>query len=108
MTTDDAQLAELEARFHDDGIAYLLVQFVDIHGAAKVKLVPVTACRSAVEAGAGFAGGPSGEWGRGLIPMICWPAPMLQPTLRCPTSRAWPDSPPTCMSTTNPTPTALA
>ncbi len=66
MTTDDAQLAELEAQFHDDGIAYLLVQFVDIHGAPKVKLIPVTAFRSAVEAGAGFAGGA--VWGMGQGP----------------------------------------
>src|SRR5947208_950526 len=66
MTTDDAQLAELEAQFHDDGVAYLLVQFVDIHGAPKVKLIPVTAFRSAVQAGAGFAGGA--VWGMGQGP----------------------------------------
>ncbi len=33
------------SRFQDDGIAYLLIQFVDIHGAAKVKLVPATTLR---------------------------------------------------------------
>ncbi len=66
MKTEDTRLAELETRFHEDGISYLLIQFVDIHGAAKVKLVPATTMRSVAEAGAGFAGGA--VWGMGQGP----------------------------------------
>ncbi len=55
----------MEGRFEEEGIAHLLVQFVDIHGAAKVKLVPARAFRDVVESGAGFAGGAVWGWGRG-------------------------------------------
>src|SRR5437899_8312660 len=44
-----------------DGIEYLLVQFVDIHGAPKVKMVPRDALGDVAEVGAGFAGGA--VWG---------------------------------------------
>src|SRR6185437_10538124 len=57
MSQPDARLAEVEDRLQADGIAYLLIQFVDIHGAAKVKLVQAGTLRAAVECGAGFAGG---------------------------------------------------
>src|SRR6516165_8869814 len=66
MSHDDAILAGLDSRFEQDGIAHLLVQFVDIHGAAKVKLVPAKALRNVVESGAGFAGGA--VWGMGQGP----------------------------------------
>jgi glutamine synthetase len=66
MPTMDEQLVEIERRIRADGIAYLLVQFVDIHGAAKVKLVPVSALRVVVSDGAGFAGGA--VWGMGQGP----------------------------------------
>ena len=66
MHTSEAQLAALEGQFQNDGVTYLLIQFVDIHGAAKVKLVPAGALRSAVETGAGFAGGSL--WGMGQGP----------------------------------------
>jgi glutamine synthetase len=46
-----------------DGIEYLLVQFVDIHGAAKVKMVPTEALDDVADIGAGFAGGA--VWGMG-------------------------------------------
>ena len=64
--TSDSQLTVLEGQFEADGIVYLLIQFVDIHGAAKVKLIPAGAFRSAVEVGAGFAGGA--VWGMGQGP----------------------------------------
>jgi glutamine synthetase len=49
-----------------DEIDYLLVQFVDLHGAPKVKMVP-TGCLDAVaDQGAGFAGGAI--WGMGQNP----------------------------------------
>ena len=66
MSTTESDLTELEGQFQADGIAHLLIQFVDIHGAAKVKLIPVDSFRSAVEVGAGFAGGA--VWGSGQGP----------------------------------------
>lgn len=66
MTAPDPRIAALERRFEDDAISYLLVQFVDVHGAAKVKLVPASTLRSVVDPGAGFAGGA--VWGMGQGP----------------------------------------
>ena len=62
----EEKLVELERRFRDDEIAYLLIQFVDIHGAPKVKFVPASTLRSVAEVGAGFAGGA--VWGMGQGP----------------------------------------
>ena len=66
MPTSDARLNALEGQFQADGIENLLVQFVDIHGAAKVKIVPASSLRAAVLEGAGFAGGA--VWGSGQGP----------------------------------------
>jgi len=66
MQTNDPRLSALERRFEADGVTYLLIQFVDVHGASKVKLVPSGAFRQAVESGAGFAGGA--VWGMGQGP----------------------------------------
>lgn len=66
MLTTEARLTALKEQFEADGIAYLLVQFVDIHGAAKVKLIPAEGLRAAHESGAGFAGGA--VWGVGQGP----------------------------------------
>lgn len=66
MPSTDARLTALKEQFEADGIAYLLVQFVDIHGAPKVKLVPADALQAAHESGAGFAGGA--VWGVGQGP----------------------------------------
>ncbi|HXY36282.1 MAG TPA: type III glutamate--ammonia ligase [Planctomycetaceae bacterium] len=63
MTTDRAQLREILER---DGIEFLLVQFVDIHGAAKAKMVPVGCLDDVLDVGAGFAGGAL--WGAGQGP----------------------------------------
>lgn len=52
-----------KTQLHHDGIDYLLVQFVDIHGAAKVKMVPISAFDDVVSPGVGFAGGA--VWGMG-------------------------------------------
>jgi glutamine synthetase len=54
---------ELKAQLRKAGIDYLLVQFVDIHGAPKVKMVPASALDAVTESGAGFAGGA--VWGMG-------------------------------------------
>src|SRR5262245_54425775 len=66
MTTTDTRIDGLAHRLEADDIAYLLVQFVDIHGAAKVKMVPASEVRAAAESGAGFAGGA--VWGMGQGP----------------------------------------
>ena len=42
---------------------YLLVQFVDLHGSAKVKMVPREQLDAVADSGAGFAGGA--VWGMG-------------------------------------------
>jgi glutamine synthetase len=46
-----------------DGVEYLLVQFVDLHGCAKVKMVPSERLDAIADGGAGFAGGA--VWGMG-------------------------------------------
>jgi glutamine synthetase len=66
MTNIDEDLDQFVSRFRDDGVTDLLIQFVDIRGAPKVKLVPATALRPAVLSGAGFAGGA--VWGMGQGP----------------------------------------
>lgn len=55
--------AALKSQIQKDGIAYLLVQFVDIHGAPKVKMVPGDCLDDVADSGAGFAGGA--VWGMG-------------------------------------------
>jgi glutamine synthetase len=53
----------LPAQIQNDGVAYLLVQFVDLHGAPKVKMVPARCLDDVADVGAGFAGGA--VWGLG-------------------------------------------
>lgn len=48
------------------GVKYVLAQFVDIHGVAKAKSVPVAHLESILKAGAGFAG--FAIWGVGIEP----------------------------------------
>ncbi len=57
---------ETRKRLREDGIEYILAQFVDIHGSAKVKLVPVSHFDDVLDVGAGFAGGA--VWGLGQGP----------------------------------------
>ncbi len=57
---------EIQDRIRSEGIEFLLVQFVDATGAAKVKMVPATALEDAIDAGAGFAG--AAVWGLGQGP----------------------------------------
>ena len=61
-----ATLDELRKRLEEDQIEYILAQFVDIHGSAKVKMVPVRCVEDIVADGAGFAGGA--VWGMGQGP----------------------------------------
>jgi glutamine synthetase len=53
----------LQAQFQKDGVEYLLVQFVDVHGSPKVKMVPADCLDDVTDVGAGFAGGA--VWGLG-------------------------------------------
>ncbi len=57
------ELEALNQKLQRDEIRYILVQFVDIHGSAKVKMVPVTCAKDVYYSGAGFAGGA--VWGSG-------------------------------------------
>ncbi len=59
-------LDEVKKRLADDAIEYILAQFVDIHGSAKVKMVPARGVEDIVMEGAGFAGGA--VWGMGQGP----------------------------------------
>ena len=61
-----ATRATMKKRLKQEGIEFLLVQFVDITGAAKVKMVPVSSLDDAVTEGAGFAG--AAVWGLGQGP----------------------------------------
>lgn len=57
-------MSDLKARLATQGVHTLLVQFTDVHGAAKGKLVPLAHLDDVLGLGAGFAG-PS-IWGTGL------------------------------------------
>jgi glutamine synthetase len=57
---------ELQSRLRAEGIRYVLAQFVDIHGAAKAKSVPVEHLGMVLNDGAGFAG--FALWGFGTGP----------------------------------------
>lgn len=59
-------LDQLRQRMEQDNIEFLLVQFVDMHGAAKVKMVPLSSFDDAFNEGAGFAG--AALWGMGQGP----------------------------------------
>jgi glutamine synthetase len=56
--------AALHQRLHEGGVHTLLVQFTDLHGVAKGKLVPLAHLNEVLATGAGFSG-PS-IWGTGL------------------------------------------
>ena len=57
------ELERVRREMQQAGIRFLLAQFVDIHGTAKVKMVPASELDSIVNVGAGFAGGA--VWGMG-------------------------------------------
>jgi glutamine synthetase len=52
---------EIRARLEKAGVQYIWTKFVDIHGAGKVKQVPIEAFDDVIDEGAGFAGGA--VWG---------------------------------------------
>lgn len=59
-------LADATSYLDAQGIRYVLAQFVDIHGVAKAKAVPVAHLKSILTDGAGFAG--FAIWGVGIEP----------------------------------------
>ncbi len=61
-----ASKEELHKQMDEDKIEYILVQFVDIHGSPKVKMVPVAHFDDVVDVGVGFAG--AAVWGMGQGP----------------------------------------
>lgn len=59
-------LSEAKKFLKEQKVKYILAQFVDIHGVAKVKSVPVAHLEDVLTVGAGFAGGAI--WGMGIAP----------------------------------------
>jgi len=57
---------DLKERLSADNIQFILAQFVDVHGAAKVKMCPAEALDTLIDDGAGFAG--AALWGMGQGP----------------------------------------
>ena len=66
MRTQIKTLVEAQKFLKDNSVKYVLAQFVDIHGVAKVKSVPAAHLEDILTAGAGFAGGAI--WGMGIAP----------------------------------------
>lgn len=65
--TSHRSSSEAQQQFlQSNQIQYVLAQFVDIHGTAKTKSVPVSHYDDILRAGAGFAGGAI--WGMGITP----------------------------------------
>ena len=60
------QIAYAQKFLSENNVKYVLAQFVDIHGVAKVKSVPADHLEDIVKTGAGFAGGAI--WGMGIKP----------------------------------------
>ncbi len=58
--------AQAKAYLHEHGVKFVLAQFVDIHGVAKAKAVPVSHFDDLLGDGAGFAG--FAVWGLGQEP----------------------------------------
>ncbi|MYC37176.1 MAG: type III glutamate--ammonia ligase [Chloroflexi bacterium] len=61
MTTRE----EIAQRMKDDGVRFLLAQFVDLNGSPKVKMVPVEHFEDVLDEGAGFAGAALPGMGQG-------------------------------------------
>ncbi len=57
---------DIKKQLSKDGIEFILVQFVDATGAAKVKMMPASSYDDAIDEGAGFAG--AALWGMGQGP----------------------------------------
>jgi len=60
-----ATRSDVQKKIKDEGIEYLLAQFVDINGSPKVKMVPASTFDDIVDDGAGFAGAAVEGMGQG-------------------------------------------
>ena len=60
-----AKRDDVRKQMRSDNIEYLLVQFVDIHGSPKVKMVPANHLDDVIAEGAGFAGAAVSGLGQG-------------------------------------------
>ena len=60
-----ASREEVRRQMETDKIEYILTQYVDIHGAAKAKMVPTSHFDDAIDVGAGFAGAAVSGLGQG-------------------------------------------
>jgi glutamine synthetase len=56
---------EIAQRMQDDGVRFILAQFVDLNGSPKVKMVPVEHFEDVLDEGAGFAGAALPGMGQG-------------------------------------------
>ena len=61
-----ADREQVRERMKNSGVEFILAQFVDIHGSAKVKMVPASSLDGMIDDGAGFAG--AAVWGAGQGP----------------------------------------
>ncbi|REJ95154.1 MAG: type III glutamate--ammonia ligase [Planctomycetota bacterium] len=61
-----ADREDIRKQMKKAGIEFLLAQFVDLHGSAKVKMVPASSLDAVIDDGAGFAG--AAVWGVGQGP----------------------------------------
>jgi len=57
---------QIREQMRKDAVEFILAQFVDIHGSAKVKMVPASSLDDVIDDGAGFAG--AAVWGAGQGP----------------------------------------
>src|SRR5260370_38015400 len=74
----------LESQLQHDGVDYVLVQFVDLHGSPKVKLVPREAAASVADGGAGLARrSRPGDGQQFTFPHIYAPHPTRTATTTC-------------------------
>jgi len=60
-----ADREEIRQRMSEDGIEYILAQFVDMNGSPKVKMVPTAHFDDLIDEGAGFAGAAVSGLGQG-------------------------------------------
>src|ERR1700722_7705076 len=65
-TPKGLDFAGTQAFLKQNGVRYVLAQFVDLHGVAKSKAVPAQHLEDLLTDGAGFAG--AGSWGLGMLP----------------------------------------
>jgi len=61
-----ADRQKIREQMNQEGVEFILTQFVDIHGSAKVKMVPASGLDDMIDSGAGFAG--AAVWGVGQGP----------------------------------------